>query len=298
LPNKELLEKYPLYRKVEMVLPVQRHRWPRPAIVANCRVCASSQTFTMISDYTQYDETKPKPGPSGVFPPYPAGVKVVYQCAGCGQMRRYFLLYVVQPRPRSAGGMIPPADETKAVIQKVGQFPPWDIAPDPQLAKKLRNRVGLFKNGLICESQSFGLGAFAYYRRIVELLIDELLNDIQELVSEDARDDYSEALQKVKASRRASDKIEHVKELLPQGLRPGGANPLALLHGALSDGLHNLTEEECIERAPVIRGAIVYLVSQVRQDKESATQFKKNLQDIVDRRSQRDKDESQEKSDR
>ncbi len=297
MPNKELLEKHPLYKQVEMALPTQRSRWPTPAIVARCATCGSPQTYTMVSDYAQYDEPKPKPSSAGIYPEYSYCVRVVYRCAGCSRSHRYFLLLVVQ-QPAFSRGRMPPPDETKAVIQKVGQFPPWDIAPDPQLAKKLGKGVGVFKKGLICESQSFGLGAFAYYRRIVEDMVDELLDDIRELVTEDGLEHYSEALQKAKASHRASDKIEHIKDLLPEVLRPGGANPLALLHGALSEGLHALSETECLERASVIRGALIFLVSQVSQAKESATQFKKDLQALLDSRSQQDKGESQEKSSR
>lgn len=295
MPSKELLEKHPLYKRVEMVLPIQRHNWPRPAIVSHCPVCGSSQTYNVISDYAQYDEKDVKPGAGGVFPPYSPCLKVVYQCAGCQRSRRYFLILVSQKHRRSTGGIAPPETETPAVVQKVGQYPPWDIAPDPQLAKRLGARVDLFKKGLICESQSYGIGAFAYYRRIVEQVIDELLADIASLVPPDAQDEYAAALARAQDSHRAVDKIDHIKDVIPAVLRPGGANPLLILHGALSEGLHSLSDEACLERAAAIRGALVFLVAQVNQSKESAAQFQKDLRALLDRQSQKERD--QEKGD-
>lgn len=285
MPSKDLLETYPLYKRLELDLPVQRHLWPRPAIVAHCPSCCSQQTYNAISDYAQYDEKDVTPGAGGAYPPYSSCLKVVYRCAGCHQSKRYFLVLVVQqPRP-STGRMTTPVAKTAAIVQKVGQYPPWDIAPDPRLATRLGARVSVYKKGLICESQGFGIGAFAYYRRIVEEAIDELLSDIATIVTPDAQAEYAHALAQAAASTRAADKIDHVKEVLPSALRPGGANPLLLIHGALSEGLHGLSDEDCLERAAVIRGALVFLVTQIRQAKDSAEQFHKDLQTMVDRRS-------------
>ena len=282
---KELLEKHPLYKRIEIMLPVSRNAWPKPTIVADCPVCGSQQTHTMTSDYQQYDQELSFTHPGGQSSPrqLSLGLKVVYLCAGCGKMRRYFLLTVLQHRAFTPPG-IPPLAEAPTTITKVGQTPAWDIDPDPQLAKKLGKQVGLFKKGLICESQSFGIGAFAYYRRIVEEVIGELLADISELVNPEEQAQYAEALREAEKSHRAADKIEHVKNLVPAILRPGGANPLGTLHGAISEGLHALTEEECLERAADIRDALQFLVSQIRQAKESATRFGKQLQNIADRR--------------
>ena len=55
--------------------------------------------------------------------------------------------------------------------------------------KKLKDLLGehkdYFRRGLICESQGYGIAAFAYYRRIVEETIDLLLQQISDLMSED-----------------------------------------------------------------------------------------------------------------
>ena len=54
------------------------------------------------------------------------------------------------------------------------------------------------KRGLICESQSYGIEAFAHFRRVVEELIDSLLNDIADLMSGDEKEKYLQALEQAK----------------------------------------------------------------------------------------------------
>ena len=109
---------------------------------------------------------------------------------------------------------------------KVGQFPPWSIDVDPSLDKTFGQHVSYFKKGLISESQGYGIGAFAYYRRIVELIIDQLLTDIMAFLSDETEhEDYRNALAKVKDDTRAEKRIEAVKDLVPAVLRPVGLTP-------------------------------------------------------------------------
>jgi hypothetical protein len=80
-------------------------------------------------------------------------------------------------------------------VMKVGQAPSWDITPDRALEKMLGTRSDYYRKALVCESQSYGIGAFAYYRRIVEEIIDALLLDITDLVENDEqKEKYQQAL--------------------------------------------------------------------------------------------------------
>ena len=47
--------------------------------------------------------------------------------------------------------------------------------------------------------------------------------------------------------------IEAVRHGLPQALYIEGHNPLTLLHSALSEGLHELPDDECLKMAADIR---------------------------------------------
>lgn len=286
MPDKEFLEAYPLYRKKDLNLPYNRENWPKPAISAQCLVCTSSQTFNMINDYSQFDEDISRVVAASQRATPSHTLRVVYACAGCQQFRRYFMISVVHPRA-TANALRPPATEGAGTLIKTGQYPAYELRPDPQLAAKLGPRLPIFTKGLICESQGYGIGAFAYYRRIVEEVIGELLDEILPLTPEGDRSRYAEALERTKASHNATDKIDLVKHLLPETLRPGGANPLALLHGTLSEGIHALDDEVCLALAISTREVLVYLVHQINETRISADRFGRHLKRLLDERSSR-----------
>lgn len=156
MPNRELLEKYPLYRKFVMQLPDTLNKLDKPAIHMHCPVCESDQTFRMSGEY--HDAFS-----YSNYPLNGAVVRVVYFCASCSKFSRYFLLKF---------------DPQGRYVLKAGQEPPWDITPDPTLARTLGSNALHYRRGLVCESQGYGIGAFAYYRRIVEESIGELLEGI------------------------------------------------------------------------------------------------------------------------
>ena len=119
-----------------------------------------------------------------------------------------------------------PRESGKSVM-KVGQYPPWSIEPEPSVKVALGVHLEDYKKGKINESQGYGVGAFAYYRRIVENLIDDLLNDIGELLRGDAdHAAYVTKLADVRECHTAEAKIDVVKDLIPAPLRQGGSNPL------------------------------------------------------------------------
>lgn len=122
-------------------------------------------------------------------------------------------------------------------VEKVGQDPPWDITIDHRLEKILGPLGGLYKNGLICESQSYGIGAFAYYRRVLEELILIILGEVTELVPEADKAKYLDGLAKVKLEKNAESRLDMAKYLLPQSL-VFGVNPFETLYSNLSEGLH------------------------------------------------------------
>ena len=54
-----------------------------------------------------------------------------------------------------------------------------------------------------------------------------------------------------------------MKGAIPDGLKVQGENPLKLLHKALSKGVHELNDEECLERAQAVRVVLTELVSNI-----------------------------------
>lgn len=178
---------------------------------------------------------------------------------------------------------------------KVGQEPPWEISINKDLEKILSNYVDYYKKGLVCESQGYGIGASAYYRRITEEIIDQLLNSILDLMEEKEKKKYKDVLDQTKKTKVTEEKIKLVKDLLPASLRPGSMNPLSVLHSALSEGLHDKNDEECLEIAAEIRTSLVYLIDRIIQSKQASTLFTESMKKILEKKRIRKKEKVQKK---
>src|SRR5580700_6489148 len=211
MPDKVFLETYPLYRKFERNVALMLQNVPKAAIKMECRNCSSAQTFTMLGNYWDHGLASNETASGRHF-------RLQYTCAHCSGYSIWFLVAT---------------DPQGKWIQKVGQDPPWDVAGDPDIERLLGDHASYFRKGLICESQSYGIGAFGYYRRIVEEVIGALLDQVAELMAGNELGAYREALEKAKLTTITQEKIDLVKDLLPPILRPSNINPLSVLHSAL-----------------------------------------------------------------
>jgi hypothetical protein len=264
MPDKEFLERYPLYRKLKESFYGDVHTLKKVPIHMYCDACDSEQTFLMANDYQEgYSSTS-------VVPVGGTVVHLRYVCMACKQFQRHSYL--------KFGGNL-----NADWVMKIGQYPPWDISLDARLKKALGTNADVYSKGLISESQGYGIGAFAYYRRVVEAVIDQLLDDIASIIPAAERAAYDVALAQAKASKVAEQKIDLVKDLLPAALRPDGMNPLTVLHGALSEGLHAGTDDECLGFAAEIREVVVFLVDQVAAAKEASKTFTAGMRKLLER---------------
>ena len=261
MTSKLFFETYPLYRKFKCAIPETIDRIPQPSINGVCSNCGTFETFN--PEYGGW------PGTIHEAPSAGQRLHADYRCAGCKKHSWSFYIQI---------------DQDCESIMKIGQWPPQSIAVDSGLKKLLGEHVDYFQKGLVCESQSYGIGAFAYYRRIVEEVIDELLEEIANLIHENDREKYVAAIEQTKNTIVASEKIALVKDLLPAILRPGGKNPLSLLHSTLSEGLHDRSDEECLENAESIREVLTFLVTQVFHAKETSKSFTDHMQKLLDRK--------------
>ena len=151
------------------------------------------------------------------------------------------------------------------------------------MARALGSRAHYYRKALISESQSYGISAFAYYRRIVEEVIDDLHNDISDLMAGDERAEYLKALEEAKNTHATQQKIDLVQDKLPAILRPGGRNPLSGLHRTLSAGLHAESDERCMELAVAVRETLVYLINQIETTKIASARYLESLDKLQDR---------------
>ena len=182
-----------------------------------------------------------------------------FKCSGCDQ-KDYFAWIEF--------------DYENQVIQKVGQTIPWSIEVSRELERDLSSDSALYKKALILLSQSYGIGACAYLRRIIENQINpmlEILYDIRK--SEGAEESELKQIKSVVASRNFTPKIELASTLLPESIFVEGTNPVKLMHDQFSRSVHALGDEEALEIAINLRGAFEYLIVELNRQQQSKKKF-------------------------
>ena len=131
-----------------------------------------------------------------------------------------------------------------------------------------------YEKAIICLSNGYGVAAFAYFRRVVENNINKLLD----LVLEDAQSSSANTelteLAKLRKNSTISDKIKIANHALPEHLNPSGQNPLGRLYKILSEGVHEFSEEECLNKAKATSECLAYLVSELTSRKNHCDRFK------------------------
>lgn len=265
--GQEFLSQYPLYRKIAVEIPddVKEIYALRPLL--HCPQCKAERTFYLAQVASEDLERLAQRNVLGTY--LPPGIRdLSYGCTKCEE-RLYFAVRF-----------------EKLSASKVGQWPSWSIAISSTMEFFLGEELAsLYLRGKILESQGYGIGAFGYYRRIVEHLIDKLLTAIGENIEEAKTEKFSAALEASRRETVAQRKIEIVKDMLPDSLRPDGLNPLDILHGSLSSGLHEGAEDACLEEGAAIRNALEYLVAQLALRRVSRKSFTDSMRKLLAARS-------------
>lgn len=152
-------------------------------------------------------------------------------------------------------------------LQKIGQFPAYDISV-PNFIKKYLTKEDNenYKKALTNLSVSYGIGAYAYFRRITENEIKRIIIDISKLDFNGA-DLVKEALNNYQRDSQMSKLIDVVNKYLPKSLQELGDNPIRLLYEQLSGGIHEFSDEECINRSQSIDTLLRYVIRKVNEEK-------------------------------
>ena len=155
------------------------------------------------------------------------------------------------------------------VVTKFGELPPYGPPVPNRLLRLFGGDSHLFLKGRSCENQALGVGAFAYYRRVVESHKNQLFDEIIRVCNiTGGSQEFTAQLEELKTLISFSEFVEHIKAALPEALLINGHNPLNLLHSALSAGLHNETDSECLELAHSIRVVLAEFVERLAQLKK------------------------------
>lgn len=166
---------------------------------------------------------------------------VRYVCRNCGSREKMFGLAV-----KGTG-------DGFALAYKVGEMPAFGSQLPSKLISLLREERELLIKGKRAESQGMGVGAFTYYRRVVELQRARLFDEIEKVARAVGREDLIEKIEAAKKETRFKASLELVKDAIPKELYLSGENPFVLLFGSLSTGIHGWSDEQCLATATAIR---------------------------------------------
>ncbi|MDD3415929.1 MAG: hypothetical protein PHY47_18320 [Lachnospiraceae bacterium] len=159
-------------------------------------------------------------------------------------------------------------------MKKIGQYPSVADLSFPELKeyrhvmakedeKELRRAIGLFADGI-------GVGSFVYLRRIFERII---VTASQKAIKEGKikEEEFSKA--------RVNEKIKMLEEYLPKSLANNSG-----FYGIVSKGIHQLSEEECLDYFPVMKSFIIMILRQwekIWKDEEEEKKIKASLGNIA-----------------
>lgn len=178
-----------------------------------------------------------------------------YVCSNCRVSKKTFSLAIN-----------PNTEDGNDNCYKFGELPIYGPPTPSRLIKLIGPDREHFLSGRRCENQGLGIGAFVYYRRVVENQKNRILDEIIKVSKKlGVGQDRIDALESAKSETQFSKAVESVKHAIPQVLMINGHNPLTLLHTALSDGLHDRTDEHCLELASSIRVVLGELSERLSQ---------------------------------
>ncbi len=159
-------------------------------------------------------------------------------------------------------------------MKKIGQYPSFADLSFPELKeyrkvmtkedeKELKRAIGLFASGI-------GVGSFVYLRRIFERIIA--------IAGQKA---IEEGRIKKEEFERAhvDEKIKMLEEYLPKSLVNN-----SIFYGIISKGIHELSEDDCLEFFPVMRSFIMMILRQlekIRRDEEEEKTLTASLSNIA-----------------
>lgn len=259
LEIRKFLQEAPLYSWREFAMPeTERGSLSITQIDIHCEYCDKERPFL---------DMRPRGSGAGagiaVKPVLKTGTSYFnFSCITCRKDERTYLVEQI-------------VEGETIRVQKYGERPRGKVPRDRRLQKFLQDDRENYEKAVLCLSHEYGIAAFAYFRRIVETNIGRLL----ELVEEDAKasgegQETLSALLELRKESPMSERIKLASMALPHHLRPDGLNPLGRLYQVLSEGVHSLSEEECLRKARDTSECLAFLVSELASRRQHRDRFK------------------------
>lgn len=214
----------------------------------HCTSCEGPRKYRTIIPFDQSVETSA------------ANYFVHYVCRNCQINFKTYAIRIVH----SQGNWI---------AMKFGENPQFGAPLPAKMVSLIGPDRDLLLKGRRCESQGLGIAAFTYYRRVIEnqrnRIFDELIRVVDKV---SPQSNLIAELSSAKKQTQFSSSVDAIHSALPGSMMINGYNPLKLLHNALSEGVHNRSDEECLLSAGHVRAVLaefsIRLSETLKDDRE------------------------------
>jgi hypothetical protein len=168
---------------------------------------------------------------------------------------------------------------------KLGEWPPYGEQMPKRALRLIEPDRQLFLQGRKSENRGLGIGALTYFRRVLSnqkaRIVEEVVKVARVL---DAPEKVIEDLEWARHAWRFEESVDRIKDAIPEVLRIDGQNPLLLLHDALSEGIHDLSDAECLKRASAVRVILVALGERIDSALEDRTEVHEAVKELLKRK--------------
>ena len=195
-----------------------------------------------------------------------------YRCRNCKK----------SPKTFAVQGIV--SGTHQALVVKIGEHPSFGPPTPSRVISMIGPDRDAFLKGRRAESQGLGIGAFAYYRRVVENQKGRIIEQIAAVAARlGGKREILATFEKAAKETQFTTAIDAVKDSIPQSLMIDGHNPLMLLHGALSEGIHAQTDEGCLEIATSIRVVLTELADRISTALKDDAELKTAVSRLLNR---------------
>ena len=177
--------------------------------------------------------------------------------------------------------------EKQGEALKIGELPIFGPHTPARVISLIGPDRDLFLKGRRAENQGLGIGAFGYYRRVVENQKGRIIEEIGKVAQKvGANPSTIEAFNVAASETQFSRAIDAVRGAIPEMLLIEGENPLSLLHSALSEGLHASSDEECLGIAQNIRVVLSEMADRISRALKDDQELKNAVKALIQRRAE------------
>lgn len=167
----------------------------------------------------------------------------------------------------------------QVLLTKIGVFPEQKVEIDKSIQQYFdRETNNWYFKGVKLYQQGFGIGSLSYFRRIVEKELMNILSNVSELNSSDPK--LKKLIEDFNKNQKISSLYKNSFSLLPKSLQILGDNPFEVLYSLTSEGLHNMTENDSLNKADKIHKLIDYVVKKIYEEKSELQKIRELLKDL------------------